>query len=52
MGHPPIGKLADDVEPAPPLFEAMQQQLGLKISSEKTAVEVIAIDHVEKPSPN
>jgi uncharacterized protein (TIGR03435 family) len=51
-GHSPIGKIADGVEPAPSLFEAMQQQLGLKVSSEKTAVDVIAIDHVEKPSPN
>jgi uncharacterized protein (TIGR03435 family) len=51
-GHSPIGKLPDDVEPAPSLSEAMRQQLGLKISSEKTAVDVIAIDHVEKPSPN
>jgi uncharacterized protein (TIGR03435 family) len=51
-GRPPIGKLADGVEPAPTLFEALRQQLGLKLSPEKTAVEVIAIDHVEKPSPN
>jgi uncharacterized protein (TIGR03435 family) len=51
-GHSPIGKLPDDVEPAPSFFEAMRQQLGLKVSSEKTAVEVLAIDHVEKPSPN
>jgi uncharacterized protein (TIGR03435 family) len=51
-GHPPVVKLADGVEPAPSFFEAMQQQLGLKLSSEKTAVDVIAIDHVEKPSPN
>jgi uncharacterized protein (TIGR03435 family) len=51
-GHPPFGKLADGVEPASSLFEALQQQLGLKLSPEKTAVDVIAIDHVEKPSPN
>jgi uncharacterized protein (TIGR03435 family) len=51
-GHSPIGKLPDNIEPAPTLFEAMRQQLGLKVSSEKTAVEVMAIDHVEKPSPN
>ncbi|WP_255483834.1 TIGR03435 family protein [Granulicella sp. 5B5] len=51
-GHSPVGKLADGVEPAPSLTEAMQQQLGLKLSSEKTSVEVIALDHVEKPSAN
>ena len=51
-GHSPVGKLADGVEPAPSLFEALPQQLGLRLSPERTAVEVIAIDHVEKPSAN
>lgn len=51
-GHSPVGKLADGVEPAPSLFEALQQQLGLKVTAEKTAVDVIAIDHVAKPSAN
>jgi len=50
----PIGvpKPADGVEPAPGLFDAMQQQLGLKLTAEKTQVDVLAIDHVEKPSAN
>ncbi len=51
-GHSPAGKLADGVEPAPSLTEALQQQLGLKLSAEKTSVDVMAIDHVEKPSAN
>jgi uncharacterized protein (TIGR03435 family) len=51
-GHSPVKKLADGVEAAPSLFEALQQQLGLKITAEKTSVDVIAIDHVEKPSAN
>ncbi len=51
-GHSPTGKLADGVEPAPSLTEALQQQLGLKLSAEKTSVAVMAIDHVEKPSAN
>jgi uncharacterized protein (TIGR03435 family) len=51
-GHSPIPKLADGVEPAPALTDAMLSQLGLKLSTEKTSVEVISIDHVEKPSPN
>jgi uncharacterized protein (TIGR03435 family) len=41
-----------DVPDAPDLFAAMQQQLGLKLSAEKTQVDVLVIDHVEKPSPN
>jgi uncharacterized protein (TIGR03435 family) len=43
---------ASDVPDAPDLFTAIQQQLGLKLSAEKTAVDVLVIDHVEKPSPN
>jgi uncharacterized protein (TIGR03435 family) len=37
---------------APSLYDALQQELGLKLSAEKTPVDVIAIDHVEKPSAN
>jgi uncharacterized protein (TIGR03435 family) len=47
-----LPKLADGVEPAPSLFESIQQTLGLKLTAEKTQVSVIAIDHVEKPSAN
>ena len=49
---PPYSKPADDVEPAPNLFEAIQQQLGLKLTAAKTQVDVLAIDHIEKPSAN
>jgi len=52
-GHmPPFPKIADGVEPAPSLFDAFQQQIGLKLTAEKTQVDVIAVDHVEKPSAN
>jgi uncharacterized protein (TIGR03435 family) len=38
---------------APPnLFNALQQQLGLKLEPAKTQVDVIVIDHAEKPSEN
>jgi uncharacterized protein (TIGR03435 family) len=30
----------------------VQEQLGLKLTPEKTPVDVIVIDHVEKPSAN
>jgi|SRR5215472_4433702 len=49
LGFP---KLDEGVEPAPNLFEAMQQQLGLKLTPEKAQVDVLAVDHVEKPSAN
>ena len=51
-GHSPVGKLADGVEAAPSLSDALLQQVGLKLSAEKTAVDVIAVDHVAKPSAN
>jgi len=52
-GHPPaFPELAEGVEAAPSLFDAIQQQLGLKLTAEKTQVDVLAIDHVEKPSAN
>ena len=50
-GNPPKLPQTDDPE-APDLFAAIQQQLGLKLAAEKTAVDVITIDHVEKPSAN
>jgi uncharacterized protein (TIGR03435 family) len=61
-GHPPQfpnqgkndGSTSNDAATpaAPSLYDALQQQLGLKLSAEKTSVDVIAIDHVEKPSAN
>jgi uncharacterized protein (TIGR03435 family) len=42
---------ADDAN-APPLFIAIQEQLGLKLEAEKMQVPVLVIDHVEQPSPN
>jgi len=37
---------------APFLFEAIQEQLGLKLEAGKGPVEVIVIDHIERPSGN
>ena len=34
------------------LFVAIQEQLGLKLDPQKAPVEVLVIDHVEKPSAN
>jgi uncharacterized protein (TIGR03435 family) len=43
---------ADDADPPPDLFTAFQQQLGLKLISARAPVDVLVIDHVEKPSEN
>jgi uncharacterized protein (TIGR03435 family) len=48
-GHPP--KVPAETASAPALLDAMGQ-VGLKLTAEKTQVDVIVIDHVEKPSPN
>jgi uncharacterized protein (TIGR03435 family) len=48
----PIKLPESDVPDAPDLFTAIQRQLGLNLTAEKTQVDVLVIDHVEKPSPN
>ncbi|HEY9137461.1 MAG TPA: TIGR03435 family protein [Terriglobus sp.] len=47
-------KIVPDESPdaPPPVFIAIQQQDGLKLDAEKTAVDVMILDHVEKPSEN
>jgi uncharacterized protein (TIGR03435 family) len=37
---------------SPTVFEAVQRQLGLKLEARKGQVEVVVIDHVEKPTVN
>jgi uncharacterized protein (TIGR03435 family) len=41
-----------DKDTLPSLFTAMPEQLGLKLDPVKTPVDVLVIDHVEKPSQN
>ena len=50
-GQPPPGVDLPAADPTlPSLFTALQEQLGLKLESTKGPVDVLVIDHVEKPT--
>jgi uncharacterized protein (TIGR03435 family) len=36
----------------PSLYTALQEQLGLKLESRKEKVDILVVDHIERPSPN
>lgn len=53
FGVPPPGAPLPPVDPdAPSLFTAVQEQLGLKLESERGPVDVLVIDGAEMPTPD
>jgi uncharacterized protein (TIGR03435 family) len=50
--HGPQPPSDDPDDAPPPLFTALQEQLGLKLDSGKATVPVLVLDSVEKPSAN
>ena len=50
-GGPAHGDSATD-EGGPSIFTAVEEQLGLKLESQKSKVDVIVIDHIDLPSEN
>jgi uncharacterized protein (TIGR03435 family) len=49
---PDSRRLDPNAPPVPTLQEAVQQELGLKLEKVKGPVDVLVIDHMEKPSEN
>jgi len=51
-GYPIPQVSEDDPATGPPIFTALPQQMGLKLTATKVMGPVVVIDHIELPSPN
>jgi uncharacterized protein (TIGR03435 family) len=51
-GHPPRLTGSDASASAPGLSDALEQQLGLRLATERIPVDVLVVDRVERPSAN
>jgi len=52
LGSPVLDPRPRQTDPAPDLFTAIQEQLGLRLQAAKGAVEVLVVDHMERPTAN
>ena len=46
------GRPLSEIPETPTIFDALQEQLGLKLESTKGSAEILAIERIERPSPN
>jgi uncharacterized protein (TIGR03435 family) len=51
-GFNAVPSAPSDQTSRPPIFRALQEELGLKLLATKAPLQSIVIDHIEKPSPN
>jgi uncharacterized protein (TIGR03435 family) len=52
LRYDPVSGQSPDTADTPSLFSVIQEQLGLRLESEKGPVEFLVIDHIERPSVN
>jgi bla regulator protein BlaR1 len=48
----PAGAATLTTDERPDIATALREQLGLKLVPEKTTVQIVVVDHVEKPTEN
>jgi uncharacterized protein (TIGR03435 family) len=48
----PRENLPPEIQNLPSIFDALKEQLGLRLEPQKGPIEYYVIDHVDRPSPN